>query len=340
MHKILADIFAFFLRFFYFSFRYAQRYSKFTSIIHVSSTSTNISFLEHVVLKLSLSLSLSYYDTSYDYEDFLDHYDVKKESDSFPDFEDMANQEPHISKTVDYNHPWLTADHARRGDIMVELRSPHGTVSTLLPYRNFDYINAEGYDNWPFMSVHHWGENPVGSWTITVTYKNSHAEVTVTVHGFDIYGTSQEPEAVRRIPKTCDPACARGCAAAGPEYCDACKHLRNQFDLECVSECTVNETEYSYYCLDDFDTSLPSTMDTSTKASSHGEPVSTTLSNHDHSKQNHLNVLIPSVVGGVTVLIIITMLIILVVVFIARRAKKKTGGVSYHHMVQVEDFEG
>ena len=327
-----------------------------------------------MVLKLSLSLSLSYYDTSYDYEDFFYHYDVGKESDSFPDFEDMANQKLHISKTVDDNYPWLTADHARRGDIMVELRSPHGTVSTLLPYRNFDYINAEGYSYWPFMSVHHWGENPVGSWTITVTYKNYHAKVIVTVHGFDIYGTSQEPKAVSRIPKTCDPACARGCAAAGPEYCDACKDFRNQFNLECVSECAFKKAEYNNYCLNVSHTSLPSTLtrtsshgelaptintfdtstkasshgelaptintfDTSTKASSRGEPVPTTLSNQDdQSKQNRLNVLIPSVVGGVTVLIIITVLIILAVVFIARRAKQKTG-ISYHRMVQVEDFE-
>ena len=290
-----------------------------------------------MVLKLSLSLSLSYYDTSYDYEDFFDHYDVGKESDSFPDFEDMANQKSHISKTVDDNYPWLTADHARRGDIMVELRSPHGTVSTLLPYRNFDYINAEGYSYWPFMSVHHWGENPVGSWTITVTYKNYHAKVIVTVHGFDIYGTSQEPEAVSRIPKTCDPACARGCAAAGPEYCDACKDFRNQFNLECVSECAFKKAEYNNYCLNVSHTSLPSTL---TRTSSHGEPVPTTHSNQDdQSKQNRLNVLIPSVVGGVTVVIIITMLIILVVIFIARRAKQKTGGISYHRMVQVEDFE-
>ena len=347
------------------------------------------------MLKLSLSLSLGYYDTSYDYEDFFYHYNLNKESDSFPDFEDMANQKPHISKTVDDNYPWLTANHARRGDIMVELRSPHGTVSTLLPYRKFDYINAKGYSYWPFMSVHHWGENPVGSWTITVTYKNYHAKVIVTVHGFDIYGTSQDPEAVSRIPETCDPACARGCAAAGPKYCDACKDFRNQFNLECVSECAFKKAEYNNYCLNVSHTSLPSTMtrasshgelaptinnldtsvkassheelaptinnldtlskasshkklattinnlNTSTKASFHGEPVPTTLSNQDnHSKQNHLSVLIPSVMGGV---IVITMLIIacaVVVVFIARRAKQKRGGISYYHMVQVEDFEG
>ena len=278
-----------------------------------------------------MSLSLSYYDTSYDYDDIYYHYDVKKESDSFPDFEDMEYQN---SKTVDDNYPWLTADHARRGDIMVELRSPHGTVSTILPYRKFDYINAEGYDNWPFMSVHHWGENPVGSWTITVTYKNSHAEVIVTVNGFDIYGTSQEPEAVSRIPKTCDPACARGCAAAGPKYCDACKDFRDQFNLECVSQCTVNETEYSYYCLYDSDTSM---LPVPTH-SSHEEPVPTISNQNEHSKQKHkLLVIIPSVVGGVITILILVVACAVVAVFIARRAKQQGRGISYRHIVQVED---
>ena len=33
------------------------------------------------------------------------------------------------------------------GDVQIELVSPHGTVSTLLPYRIL--INEEGYDSWP-----------------------------------------------------------------------------------------------------------------------------------------------------------------------------------------------
>ena len=36
-------------------------------------------------------------------------------------------------------------DHPKRGDIRVELTSPQGTVSVLLPNRDNDFINDEGY---------------------------------------------------------------------------------------------------------------------------------------------------------------------------------------------------
>ena len=77
---------------------------------------------------------------------------------------------------------------ALRGDIQVELVSPNGTKSILLPYRNYDFVNVEGYDSWPFMSVHYWGENPQGTWTITADIWTSGAVngyLTVTVHYLD-----------------------------------------------------------------------------------------------------------------------------------------------------------
>jgi len=40
------------------------------------------------------------------------------------------------------------------------------------------------------------------------------------------------------------------CAAAGQEYCDACKKLRNASTLHCVHECPVNTTQYNGYCVD------------------------------------------------------------------------------------------
>ena len=264
------------------------------------------------MLTLKLSLNLGFGDEKYSYQDFFSHYDIDRNVESFPDFEDIGDQKPHLSKRADDKYPWLTADHARRGDIMVELTSPHGTKSTLLPYRKFDYINTEGYDNWPFMSVHHWGENPVGSWTITVTYKNSHAEVIVKVHGFDIYGTSQEPEAVSRIPKTCDPACARGCAAAGPEYCDACKELRDYITLECISECGENFTEYNGYCGVILFTNSP--QDKSIPA-----------------------FVIPTVVVS-SVFILLFIIVIIAVVCMAVRYHRRSTSASYH-LVAVEDFD-
>jgi proprotein convertase subtilisin/kexin type 1 len=42
-----------------------------------------------------------------------------------------------------------------------------GTETTLLSEREQD-TSADGFKNWSFMSVHNWGENPKGLWTIKI----------------------------------------------------------------------------------------------------------------------------------------------------------------------------
>ena len=54
-----------------------------------------------------------------------------------------------------------------RGNIMVVLTSPAGTRSTLLFPRPRDTL-GQRFDAWPFLSVHFWGESPVGTWTLEV----------------------------------------------------------------------------------------------------------------------------------------------------------------------------
>ena len=68
--------------------------------------------------------------------------------------------------------------HTRRGDIEVQLVSPDSTVSTLLPYCKYDYIN------WSFMTIHHWGEDPVGDWQVKVYFKSTSGEVEDRCCGF------------------------------------------------------------------------------------------------------------------------------------------------------------
>lgn len=41
-------------------------------------------------------------------------------------------------------------------------------MSTVLPTRSSDYSSAK-FDNWPFLSVHFWGENPAGTWKFEIT---------------------------------------------------------------------------------------------------------------------------------------------------------------------------
>jgi len=42
-----------------------------------------------------------------------------------------------------------------------------GTETTLLTEREQDK-SIDGFKNWPFMSVHNWGENPKGLWIIKI----------------------------------------------------------------------------------------------------------------------------------------------------------------------------
>ena len=55
--------------------------------------------------------------------------------------------------------------------VQITLRSPSGTNSTLIGTRPYD-ITSTGFSDWPFMSVHFWGENPAGNWTFFIKNAN------------------------------------------------------------------------------------------------------------------------------------------------------------------------
>ena len=134
--------------------------------------------MEHVIVTMSLSVrGVSHY-SKYDYDDLYDElYDYEGDV-----------------------YEWLEDSHPRRGDIKIELTSPQGTKSILLPYRNYDFINQEGYDDWPFMSVHFWGENPVGTWTLKIHYKSCSGYVWMSGLRMTLHGTATIPTTVSSIP--------------------------------------------------------------------------------------------------------------------------------------------
>lgn len=136
-----------------------------------------------------------------------------------------------------------------RGDIQLELTSPMDTLSFLLPYRSSDR-GSGSYTDWPFQSVHYWGENPNGVWTLTVRYRVTAGSASVTGLSVTLYGTTEIPQAVQRIPSQCDSVCApsRSCADTGPLFCDACRSLRNAETLECIDQCPSGFTERNGYC--------------------------------------------------------------------------------------------
>lgn len=65
----------------------------------------------------------------------------------------------------------MNVAHTRRGDLSVELRSPSGMVSHIATTRRNDASNS-GYVDWTFMSVAHWGESGIGTWTVVVKDTN------------------------------------------------------------------------------------------------------------------------------------------------------------------------
>ncbi|KAF9985686.1 pheromone processing endoprotease, partial [Modicella reniformis] len=66
----------------------------------------------------------------------------------------------HVTVTVNIAHQF-------RGEVEVELRSPDNIISKLAVPRFLDN-STDGFSDWTFMSVKHWEENPIGSWTLTV----------------------------------------------------------------------------------------------------------------------------------------------------------------------------
>ena len=182
---------------------------------------TDIEYLEHVVIEVTLNLSSRLHPNHfYDYNDY------------------------YLDKNV------LDHEQSRRGDIRINLKSPQGTTSTILPYRETDYINTVGYVKWPFSSLHFWGEDPVGDWKLTIRYRSPVGQVEMSDLKVKLYGTKTIPESVRRIPGHCASVCVRGCASAKESHCDSCKNFSNPITLECIPMCPNGTYEVNGYCID------------------------------------------------------------------------------------------
>ncbi|XP_012557310.1 uncharacterized protein LOC100202203 isoform X1 [Hydra vulgaris] len=71
-------------------------------------------------------------------------------------------------KTLEHVQVVLSLKHRHRGHLSVELISPSGTRTQMLKTRRNDK-STKGLKDWVFMSVHFWGEDPKGIWTLAVT---------------------------------------------------------------------------------------------------------------------------------------------------------------------------
>ncbi len=201
----------------------------------VDEKSSRLTFLEHVVLRVSVELGGA--SRLYSYIDYIT-------------IESGGNQT--LLKQLTQHRD------VRRGDVTITLQSPFGTVSHLLPHRPQDFINNIGFEQWPLMSVHHWAESPQGRWIVNISHV-SHRDSPAHTNGYalvtglelELFGTLQRPQAVDNIPKRCSELCEdRGkCGGVGANMCDRCQFLRHASTLKCVDSCLSSEQAYEGYCI-------------------------------------------------------------------------------------------
>ncbi|XP_004635662.1 neuroendocrine convertase 2 [Octodon degus] len=83
----------------------------------------------------------------------------------------------------------ITVNATRRGDLNINMTSPMGTKSILLSRRPRDDDSKVGFDKWPFMTTHTWGEDARGTWTLELGFVGSSPqkgvlkEWTLMLHG-------------------------------------------------------------------------------------------------------------------------------------------------------------
>ncbi|KAI1324767.1 peptidase S8/S53 domain-containing protein [Xylariaceae sp. FL0255] len=94
----------------------------------------------------------------------------------------------------------MNVEHGRRGDLSVDLISPENIISHLSATRKLD-SNTEGYNDWTFMSVVHWGESGVGTWSLIVrdTIVNDHTGNFTDWH-LKLWGESIDASKAKVLP--------------------------------------------------------------------------------------------------------------------------------------------
>ncbi|KAG9508976.1 Neuroendocrine convertase 1, partial [Fragariocoptes setiger] len=94
---------------------------------------------------------------------------------------------------VEHVQVFVDIEYTRRGVLDIYLISPSGSWSTLLTRRPRDQAQ-NGFNNWPLMSVHFWGERSEGQWTLIVRDRHGQNQrgflrnATLVLHG-----TQQRP---------------------------------------------------------------------------------------------------------------------------------------------------
>ncbi|XP_033102702.1 neuroendocrine convertase 2-like [Anneissia japonica] len=108
-------------------------------------------------------------------------------TDGCKDQENAINYLEHVQAII-------TLNSSRRGDVVINLISPMGTKSMLLSTRPRDDDNIVGFQSWPFMTTHTWGEDPIGEWTLEISMNgNPIQHGTLIAWTLVLHGTREAP---------------------------------------------------------------------------------------------------------------------------------------------------
>nr|AID23655.1 prohormone convertase 2 [Hofstenia miamia] len=83
---------------------------------------------------------------------------------------DACAGQDNVVRYLEHVQALITLKSSRRGDVMINMTSPMGTESILLNRRPNDDDSKVGFNQWPFLTTHTWGENPSGVWTLAITF--------------------------------------------------------------------------------------------------------------------------------------------------------------------------
>ncbi|XP_039266636.2 proprotein convertase subtilisin/kexin type 6-like isoform X2 [Styela clava] len=149
----------------------------------------------------------------------------------------------------------ISLSHVRRGDLQIFLTSPAGTRSNILERRNLDRSTV-GFDEWNFMTTHHWGENPQGVWVLEIfdsyyRHRDNNIKNQLLKWQMVFYGTKTHPQP-NFYYNSCDAfpqdQCHRecnGCCGPTEQECRACKHV-STFTGTCIPACPHHQFPHPY----------------------------------------------------------------------------------------------
>ncbi|KAJ3515083.1 hypothetical protein NLJ89_g1980 [Agrocybe chaxingu] len=102
-------------------------------------------------------------------------------------------------ETLEHINVKVWIGHTTRGEVEVELVSPNGIRSILGGARAGDR-DSTGYPGWTFMTVKHWGENPIGDWTLKVKDQNKpNSNGTFIGWNMIFWGSSNDPSRAHKF---------------------------------------------------------------------------------------------------------------------------------------------